>query len=347
MVNSGIIATSLASTSLRTDRSIITNPSSASPTFQPQLSSSSSSFSSSSTSLAAQLQRSQPTLKVQTNQHGIPNLDVIGHQLQGPHGLLVKTKKKRKNQKIQKPTSSTLVLYVVDLYDHGQESSNQSHQPKSQLVYWLIGNSSSNIPQIVELQSLFNILSNRNVQLRSQKLTLDQEGRSRFENQHRSSSSLSSSSSSHQQSNPELTQIRLDTVKIENLGFEDDQKLDDDADPDEEALEQEMANYDANQEKIGGSIREAGSISKVILWHFLCHNYQEVFLGPQANFITPTAWVYVRLTRNRRAIVKDVRIGGTAVVRDLLTRSAMGKPMILLQIGFQRCHCTRFEIRKV
>ncbi|CAH7690120.1 hypothetical protein PPACK8108_LOCUS25366 [Phakopsora pachyrhizi] len=85
--------------------------------------------------------------------------------------------------------------------------------------------------------------------------------------------------------------IRLDTVEIENPGFEDDQKLDDDADPeyeidpDEEALEQEMAIQDANRAKIGGSIREAGSISKVILWHFMCHNYQEVVLGPQANFI--------------------------------------------------------------
>ncbi|KAI8447237.1 hypothetical protein BY996DRAFT_8691775, partial [Phakopsora pachyrhizi] len=58
--------------------------------------------------------------------------------------------------------------------------------------------------QLIELQSLFNELSNRKVQLGSQKLTLDQERRNRFGNQNRSSSSLSSSSSSHQQSNPEL-----------------------------------------------------------------------------------------------------------------------------------------------
>jgi pantothenate kinase-related protein Tda10 len=56
-------------------------------------------------------------------------------------------------------------------------------------------------------------------------------------------------------------------------------------DPDEDAYIQRAAHEQASQAPAAGSVREAGSISKVILVQFMCHAYQVVELGPQINFV--------------------------------------------------------------
>ncbi|WAQ83546.1 hypothetical protein PtA15_3A917 [Puccinia triticina] len=56
-------------------------------------------------------------------------------------------------------------------------------------------------------------------------------------------------------------------------------------DPEEDAYIQRTAHEQANQAPTTGSVREAGSISKVILVQFMCHRYQVVELGPQINFV--------------------------------------------------------------
>ncbi|KNE90665.1 hypothetical protein PSTG_15877, partial [Puccinia striiformis f. sp. tritici PST-78] len=56
-------------------------------------------------------------------------------------------------------------------------------------------------------------------------------------------------------------------------------------DPDEDAYIQRAAHEYATQAPATGSVREAGSISKVILVQFMCHRYQVVELGPQINFV--------------------------------------------------------------
>jgi len=56
-------------------------------------------------------------------------------------------------------------------------------------------------------------------------------------------------------------------------------------DPDEDAYIQKAAHEQATQAPATGSVREAGSISKVILVQFMCHRYQVVELGPQINFV--------------------------------------------------------------
>ncbi|POW08361.1 hypothetical protein PSTT_07591 [Puccinia striiformis] len=56
-------------------------------------------------------------------------------------------------------------------------------------------------------------------------------------------------------------------------------------DPEEDAYIQQAAQAQANQAPVLGSVRQAGSISKVILVQFMCHRYQVVELGPQINFV--------------------------------------------------------------